>query len=557
MAETQVDSVLSNPSYNSPREEGEFYLLDCSIHSPSGGSPIPLNVPGRLEDLNIYEDLFSNVLKGTLNMLDTQGLAEMIPLVGDETLVLSFLTPGGEGTQTTTESSDRNSRTVAEEAISQRFKIYDCKETAVKDRVKSYQLFFVSEEYVYSSKTKVSKGYSGQKYSFIVKDAMNKINKNIKSDYRKNIYIEETSTPQNIIVPNWSPFQAINFCASRSLSDDATPQDQTNTTVAATPRALGSLFVFYEKLGTGFFYESIETMIGKQKSQDNIPLYQYTTKLAENQTNDLRTQYFGVDKFEVMSSFKTLENLKQGLFGSTLIAYDPLRMKYNKVKYDYHKSTFKRKEERDELTGVTEISTEADNQSDDTDRRFHDFISTDISADDKKQNKLVSSNSDLIGSNDTVIKLATTTRDHEVFNAPGGTSGPAGQFPNETSIGVSLKTFKDQAARSNRVEDWLLQRQAQIQEFGSIVVNFSVPGNSARHVGDLVRFEIPTTIPDDDPEVMGIPLGHQLYSGYYIISKIRHTIMTQGYQTDIELIKNSFAKRLPGQEAELSTDGTG
>ena len=115
MAQTQVDKVLSNPDYNSPREEGEFYLLDCSIHSPSGGSPIPLNVPGRLEDLNIYEDLFSNVLKGTLNMLDTQGLAEMIPLVGDETLVLSFLTPGGEGTQTTTESSDRNSRTIFRE----------------------------------------------------------------------------------------------------------------------------------------------------------------------------------------------------------------------------------------------------------------------------------------------------------------------------------------------------------------------------------------------------------------------------------------------------------
>jgi len=558
MAETQVDQTLKTPSYNSPRESGDFYLLECSIHSPSGGeTAVQLNVPGVLIQLNVYEDLFSNILKGQVTFVDTQGLAEAIPLIGDETLILSFLTPGGEGTQITAETTNGDSQTVAEESVRQRFKIYDCKETQIQNRVKSYQLFFVSEEYVTSSKIKVSKGYSGQKYSFIVKDVMQKINKNIKSDFRKNIYIEETSTPQNIIVPNWSPFQAINFCASRSLSDDATPQDQTNASANPTPRALGSLFVFYEKLGTGFFYESIETMIGKQKSQENIPLYQYTPKIAGNREESLGINYFGVDQFEVVSSFKTLENLQHGLFGSTLITYDPLRMKYDKVKYDYHHSTVKEKEEKDERTGVIEVSTEADSQVDDTNRRFHDFIATDISASDFKQNKLISSKSDLIGSNDTVIKLATTTRDHEVFNAPGGTSGPPALAPNETSIGVSLKTFKDQAARSNRVEDWLLQRQAQINEFGSIVVTFSVPGNSSRHVGDLVRFEIPTTIPDDDPNLMGIPLGHQLYSGYYIVSKVRHIITADGYQTDIELIKNSFAKRLPGQEEELSTDGTG
>ena len=558
MAITKIDQNLSNPvgqpTYNIPSEEGDFEILECTILSPSGTGLVNLNVVGRFEEMNIYEDLFSNVLKGTLTMIDTQGLAEQIPLVGDETLFISFSTPGGAGQTIPKNTVLGDSRIFSEEIVRQRFKVYDCKEINLKDRVRSYQLFFVSEEYVFSSKTKVSKGYNGQKYSVIVKDVIKKMNENIKSDFRKSIYIEETSTPQNIIVPNWSPFQAINFCASRSLSDDITPQDQTNASANPSPRALGSLFVFYEKLGTGFFYESIETMIGKQKSQENIPLYQYTPKLLENVS--LGINYFGVDTFEVMSSFKTLENLKHGLFGSTLITYDPLRMKYDKVKYDYHRSTVKQKEEVDELTGVTEVTTEADNQSDDTNRRFHDFIATDISASDFKQNKLISSKSDLIGSNDTVIKLATTTRDHEVFNAPGGTSGPPALAPNTTSIGVSLTTFKDQAARSNRVEDWLLQRQAQIQEFGSIVVNFSVPGNSSRHVGDLVRFEIPTTIPDDDPNLIGIPLGHQLYSGFYIISKIRHIIDTQGYQTDIELIKNSFAKRLPGQEEELSTDGT-
>jgi len=545
MAITKIDQNLSNPvgqpTYNIPSEEGDFEILECTILSPSGTGLVNLNVVGRFEEMNIYEDLFSNVLKGTLTMIDTQGLAEQIPLVGDETLFISFSTPGGAGQTIPKNTVLGDSRIFSEEIVRQRFKVYDCKEINLKDRVRSYQLFFVSEEYVFSSKTKVSKGYNGQKYSVIVKDVIKKMNENIKSDFRKSIYIEETSTPQNIIVPNWSPFQAINFCASRSLSDDITPQDQTNASANPSPRALGSLFVFYEKLGTGFFYESIETMIGKQKSQDDIPLYLYTPKATEFEP-DLKTLYFGVDAFDIMSSFKTLENLKQGLFGSTLIAYDPIRMKYDKIKYDYHHTTVKQKEQLDGQTGATEISTSSDNQLDDKQRRYHDFIATDIGGVDKKQNKLISTKSDLVGSNDTVIKLATTTKDHEYFVAADASV--------TTSIGVSSTTFKDNVSKPNRVEDWLLQRQAQIQEFGSIVVNFSVPGNSSRHVGDLVRFEIPSTIPDDDPNLISVPYGHQLYSGFYIVSKIRHIIIQGEYKTDIELIKNSFAQRLPGQTTE-------
>ena len=359
------------------------------------------------------------------------------------------------------------------------------------------------------------------------------MNKDVKSSIRKSTYVEETSTPQNVIVPNWSPFQAINFCASRSLSVDVAPQDQTNAASNPTPRALGSLFVFYEKLGTGFFYESIETMIRKQKSQRNIPLYLNSSSLKS--IDPIFSRY---RVLEAMSSFKTLENLKQGMFGSTLIAYDPLRMKYDKIKYDYHHTTVKEKVENDLERGVTTISPQADNQLDDKQRRYHDFIATDISDEDFKQNKLISTKSDLVGSNDTVIKLATTTKDHGEFVPSGATviSPPpaATEVSVKTSFGVSPSTFKDEDAMPNKVEDWLLQRQAQIQEFGSIVVNFSVPGNSSRHVGDLVRFEIPSLIPDDDPNLISVPYGHQLYSGYYIVSKIRH-IITSG---NIKLMLN-------------------
>ena len=74
-----------------------------------------------------------------------------------------------------------------------------------------------------------------------------------------------------------------------------------------------------------------------------------------------------------------------------------------------------------------------------------------------------------------------------------------------------------------------------------------MPGNTSRHVGDLIRFEVPSHIPADSSEIGSVQIGHQLYSGYYLISKIRHIITKDKFEMDLELIKNSFAKRIPGQ----------
>ena len=246
------------------------------------------------------------------------------------------------------------------------------------------------------------------------------------------------------------------------------------------------------------------------------------------------------------------------MFGSKLIAYDPIRMKYDEIKFDYYQQKENTNEQTNDETGVTTITEGAENLTDDSFRRFNDFIATDVSKIDNKQNKLISSKSDFLGSNDAEIKLATTTRSHDSFFNPVKDTATANTTSNtaktETSIGVKTDTFKDQHAKPNNVEDWLLQRQVQIHEFGSVVVNFTVSGNTARHVGDLVRFEVPTTIPDDDPELNSVNIGHQLYSGLYLVSKIRHKITRDTYNMDMELIKNSFAKRIPGQGTEEATE---
>ena len=539
MAETNVDSKVKQPDYTSPNFDGDYRLFELSLHSPNNKAVVQLNSSSVFQQMEIFEDLFSNVLRGTLTILDSQGLAELFPFIGEETLIMTFFTPGGEDTAL---QENRTSQTKVEEANRERFKVYDIIEAGTRERTKIYKLFFVSEEYVFNMKKKISKGYKGREYSFIVKDLMKKLNENIKTEFRKKVFVEQTLSMQNVIVPNWTPFQVINFCASRSLSSDIEPQDQTNaTTTPSIPRPVGSLFVFYEKLGAGYFYESIESLIIKQKMAGDLPLYQYAPKLTSGKSEELTVGYFHVEQFEVDTSFKTLENLGYGMYASKLIAYDPIRMKYDTIKYDYYEKKRNESVTTNDQTGAEEITQLPENLTDDSNRVFGDFIATDINPIDKKSNKFVSSDSEFLGSNDTTIKLATTTKNHGELFLP---------TANGSSIGVKNNTFKDSESKQNNVEDWLLQREAQLQEFGSIVVKFTVPGNTSRHVGDLIRFEMPTSIPDDDPSISSLEIGHQLYSGNYLVSKIRHVITVDSYDMDMEIIKNSFAKRIGGQITE-------
>ena len=165
MADTKIDQAILDPKGTSdaPLVYGDFILYEVSIHTPSNpGVPLFLNHASMFVQLDIYEDLFSNVLKGEYTFKDTQGWAELIPLIGDETLVVSYSTPGSGGTQVDTQSQDPTSQTASEEIFEQRFKVFDCVEVGTGDILKIYKLSLISEEYMFSKKMKVSRGYKGR-----------------------------------------------------------------------------------------------------------------------------------------------------------------------------------------------------------------------------------------------------------------------------------------------------------------------------------------------------------------------------------------------------------
>ena len=177
--DTKTDQAILESQMGSPIVSGDFRLYEVSIHSPSNpGLPLHLNHESIFQELNIFEDLFSNVLKGTFTFMDTQGWAEQVPLIGDETLVISYSTPGGGGTIIDAQYAGSETKPPnSEEITRQRFKVYDCVEIGTEEKTKIIQLSLVSEEYMFSKKMKVSRGYKGRSYSYMTKDIMKKLNK--------------------------------------------------------------------------------------------------------------------------------------------------------------------------------------------------------------------------------------------------------------------------------------------------------------------------------------------------------------------------------------------
>jgi len=91
---TTTDKKVTDKDYSSPITGGDFRLRELTLHSKSTNSIVQLNAAGVFVNLDIYEDLFSETLRGTVTFVDNQGLVETVPIIGDEDLVISYGTPG-------------------------------------------------------------------------------------------------------------------------------------------------------------------------------------------------------------------------------------------------------------------------------------------------------------------------------------------------------------------------------------------------------------------------------------------------------------------------------
>ena len=544
---------LKNPDISKlPSFPGDFELLKLTLTSPNRAVGGYIDLKGAWSNLNIYEDVFANSLTGSIQITDAIGLMETIPIIGEETIHVHIRTRGfkKERGNSTTVIPGPFQGSESEGVINLKFRVIKLTDlNKLNDGMISYTLHLVSEEYIINLKSKVMKSsldprsFEPRRISVIIKSLYTQFFK--RGRIAKKIFIEPTKNPSSLVIPNYPPFKAFNFLASRAVS--------------AGEHAVGSNFLFYETV-KGFFFVSLETLMagggtgyhtveGRQGSPAELvyttpeqPIketYVVQPKRNKEKSDDVKNvaiEMTAVDEYKFSSNFDVLENLTKGMYSNRLLTHDLVRMKYDTLDFNIHDpSSLGEEVTVDEKTGATEVknvikmSAEAKNFSD-------NFTHL-------GKGKLCSENQFAMGSPESVISFYPTNFAHDVrFPLDPGPEGVKGTVKGQLNI------------IPNRVEQWMQSRMVQSQQLNNIKLNIRAPGMSTRTVGDLIEFKMPTQdLTDRDGETQSAE--HKYLSGYYLITKLRHHFTKEKYEIEFEAIKDTL-KDPVGKDRTTSTVNT-
>lgn len=453
-------------------------LNNLSIRSAIGNFDlVPLFV-----ELTIEESLFRSSLTGNIILADSFNLPTKLPIVGEETLDIDIVLSGidsreGEpGLHIKPPPMHVNS-------IDSRY--------ATKPKAQNFTLDLVSEQFMSSMHSKISRSYNNQKISDMVYDIYYTY-LNDRSDLSKVLHYEPTERIESLIIPNLAPLDAIAWLSSRAKPDSAA-NNATN-------------YVFFETID-GSSFISINTLA------DVEPFWKFIFKPRVDDSAGVEHLASGVqkiNKYYYLKQFDKIQNIEDGLYSSKLITHDIVRKKITQYDFNgYH-----------DFLGLNHVGT------------FPVISSSDVEVASSAINR--TSYAPVEEANSYPI---TNERDLSSM-----TDGSVCFYPKHNQM--YAKNTND--LYDNKVENWKLQRNAQLASYDNLTMMIEVSGNSTLRVGQTVTLELPS--PEaNDADGQSDNLKDIFLSGTYMITAIQHIFSAHQkkdnkikYTMKIELVKDAL-----------------
>ena len=402
-------------------------------------------------NMNIYEDLYGDSVTIDLVLNDSINLPYKAPILGEEYLNFSIFTKSVDG-----EGNNINPGPMYTVSITDRH--------LTKDRQQLYILHFTSEQDIVNSNTTVSRSFRGKKISTIVNTLLNEYIDPLEEG--NDFVIEETEGIENIVIPNWKPFKAINWLAKRAINKKGIPN-----------------YLFWESNGITYF-KSVESLLTQEVKQKFIfsPIIASEQKIAQLSKGRIQ-----LDSLEIVNQFNTIRNTENGLYASKLITHDIVKKKIKQHTFGLERAYDDEVKHTDKYMPISPT---------DTYYTVQDRFTFAPQGDGNNKGDNIQSYYD--------SKVMFHPKHNQMY---------------------ALNTID---LYDNKVEEWKLKRNALILGLDQIKLHITFSGISYLSVGHTVNITVPSTerVFEQTPGIIQHPehLIDKYLSGTYLITALKHMI---------------------------------
>ena len=256
------------------------------------------NIIPQILNVQIFEDMFSPFITGSIIVRESLDFANLFPLVGEEIVNLEIATPS------------LNKR------LKGQFFIYKMSDRdTLGDKSVVYQLHIISRESVIDLNKKISRPFSG-KVSEIATQILNEPTVGLETD--KSVIVEPTANSTKYISNFWSPVQNLNYLCSTALNRNKSP------TYLFFENREGLNFI---SLDTMYTPEILQTFVNDKYARDN-------QRGGGGSIKNIDEDFKRIQQIRIPQTFDYMDRISSGMQASNLILYDFTKKQYSVKTFD-------------------------------------------------------------------------------------------------------------------------------------------------------------------------------------------------------------------------------
>lgn len=277
------------------RFAGDVSIDKVRITTPSG---FYQDIAAQVINVQVYEDIFSPFITGSLIVRESLDLVNLFPFIGEEFLDLEISTP-----------------TLENKNISGRFYIYKLTDRELLgDRSVVYQLHFISEEAVVDLNKKISKVFTGT-VSDLVRNFVTGTTDGLES--KKKVFVEPTANSIKYISNFWNPIKNLTHLTQHALNKNKTPN-----------------YVFFENRD-GFYFISLDSLYTAGVQQEfTYDRYTRDELSGGKDARNINQDYKRILEIKLPTGYDYIDRITSGMLSSRLISYDLTKKTYINRNYN-------------------------------------------------------------------------------------------------------------------------------------------------------------------------------------------------------------------------------